>query len=588
MATFGLTPDGLLIKSFSDILSELELAYRSDFGDEANLDPQTSLDGKIINSYAERESLIWQLIQAVHDSAYPDSADGISLDGAVDLTGIERLPSTFSTVPATITGTPGSFGAVGRIFEVEGTGERFETVADTTIGGGGTVDVECIAQNSGAVQANAGTLNIIVTPVTGWDSVVNSSDAEQGEPIEIDAALRLRRRQSLQVVGAAAVDAIRSRLINDVDGVVDAFVFENESNLPDADGRPPKSIHCVVAGGTAIDIANKIWQVKAGGIETAGVAVDGSIATITSFADAGAGCVTVTTSAPHGFSDGEIAVIEGTTNYNDGFFISNASGSVFDIIHSWDGDDATGTAKVPTADESEIITDTSGTNHTIEFDRATEVSVWMHIQISVGTEFVQGSKQQDVVEIVAAADNEDYTVTINGINFTIDSGGGATKNSIAAALISAINNTAANGWVPVTASPSGPPDEFVNLQSDYNGNPFTVTVTADTPANITVVAGSHVDGSGDQAAVIDNVVDFAEGTELIPKEQVIGKDVYLSRYWSPINIVDDIQSISITVADSTQPDTVPPGGGDWSTSDVSINSTEVADLDTLRVTVELV
>jgi len=280
-------------------------------------------------------------------------------------------------------------------------------------------------------------------------------------------------------------------------------------------------------------------------------------------------------------------VIAATTNYNGGFYIFNLTASTFDIFHSWDGDDAAGNVKVPSADETKTVTDLSGNNHLVEFDRASEIDVWMHAQISVGTSFDLGSKQADVIEIVAATDSEDYTITINGIDYTINSGIGATKNSIAAALIVAINNNA-NGWVPVTASPSGPPDEFVNLQSDYNGNDYTLTVTADTPTNIEINGASHVDGSGDQSSVISNIVDFAEGTALLSKEQTIGKDVFLSRYFTPINEVPDIQGISITVADGSQPVSAPPGGGDWSSADIAINSTEVALFDTLRVTVEIV
>jgi len=590
--TFGLTDEGFGLKRFADILSELEFAYRAEFGDESNLNPETSINGRIINIYAEREALVWEEVQAVHDSAYPDSADGVNLDGVAALTGVERLSATFSTVTVTVTGTPGASGSAGRIFEVQGTGERFQTDVAVTIGGGGTVDVECTALNPGAVQANAGTLNIIVTPVSGWSSINNSADADVGRPIETDAALRLRRRTSLQVIGAAAVDAIRARIINDVDGVTDVFVFENEENFPDSDGRPPKSINCVVQDGDANEIAQVIWDSKAAGIETCGIGVAGTSYNISSFANAGGGRVTVTTTAPHGFSNGEITVIEGTTNYNGGYFVYNASGSSFEIVHDWDGDDATGTARVPSADENESISDDQGGGHIIEFDRATDVGVWMHVEISVGSIFDQGNTQQDVVEIVGAANNEDYTVTINGNDFTINSGAGATKNSIAAALITAINNNA-NGWVPVTASPSAPPDEFVNLESDYAGNAFVVSVSADTPANIQVVSGSHVDAAGDQLNVIDDIVDFAEGTDVLPREQTIGHDVYLSRYYTPINLTNDIEGITISVYSSSPspyafPTTVPPGGGDWGTSDITIDSIEIAQFDTTRVTVEIV
>lgn len=64
---------------------------------------------------------------------------------------------------------------------------------------------------------------------------------------------------------------------------------------------------------------------------------------ITAFADAGGGLVTVTSSASTGLTTGDTVIMTGTTNYNDTFVIANAAGVDYDITHSWDGDDATGT-----------------------------------------------------------------------------------------------------------------------------------------------------------------------------------------------------------------------------------------------------
>ncbi len=584
---FGLSSNGLLIKRFADILAEIQIALRADFGDEANVDPEFSFLGKNANIYSEPAAQAWELLQAIHDSAYPDSAEGINLDGVADYTGIERLAATNSTVTVTATGTPGTPLLAGRIIEVQGTGNRFETISDATIGGGGTVNIATQAQQTGSIQAPATTLTIIVTPVIGWTSVINASDADVGRNIENDAELRLRRLQSLQVIGAAAVDAIRSRIIDDVSGVTDAFVFENDSIVPDSGGRPPKSVHCIVAGGAAQDVADKIWEVKAGGIETAGVAGGTPKAITGAFADAGGGKVTVT-AAIHGFSEGDIVVQIGTTNYNGGFFISNVGANTYEIISAFTAEGAGGTARVPTPDNSETVVDSMLFNHTIEFDLATEIPIWMHIEINVGTSFNQGVKQQDVVEIKNAINGATYTVSINGVDFSYTATVPAdTTTIIASALITLITNHNPK-WVPADASESGPADEFVNLLGDYEGSGYLVTASATLTGDIEVLSGSHVDATGDQVAIISDVIDFAEGTEILPKEQTIGKDVYLSRYFTPVNETPDINSISITTADTAQPTTVPPGGGDWSAANVSIDATEVAQFDTLRVTVKLV
>jgi hypothetical protein len=75
-----------------------------------------------------------------------------------------------------------------------------------------------------------------------------------------------------------------------------------------------------------------------------GITLAISTGSITAFADAGGGKVTVT-SAAHGLSNGVQVVITGTTSYNGTFTISDVSadGTTFNITTTWVADDATGT-----------------------------------------------------------------------------------------------------------------------------------------------------------------------------------------------------------------------------------------------------
>lgn len=63
---------------------------------------------------------------------------------------------------------------------------------------------------------------------------------------------------------------------------------------------------------------------------------------ITVFADAGVGLVTVT-SAAHGLVEGDSVTISGTTNYNGTFTIRDVATDTFAIRDTWVADDATGT-----------------------------------------------------------------------------------------------------------------------------------------------------------------------------------------------------------------------------------------------------
>jgi|GEM_PF-317020 len=67
---------------------------------------------------------------------------------------------------------------------------------------------------------------------------------------------------------------------------------------------------------------------------------------ITAFADSGTspGIKTTVTSAAHGYSDGDMVHVSGTTSYNGGWEISNVATNTFDITTAYVANDATGTA----------------------------------------------------------------------------------------------------------------------------------------------------------------------------------------------------------------------------------------------------
>ncbi len=145
---------------------------------------------------------------------------------------------------------------------------------DVSVTGTGTMSITSRASpipvtalNAGAVLVLAETITTIVTPVAGLDSVTNIDDGIQGRDIETDAELRLRIEGAR--LGAGTVEAIKSRIQDEVDGVTRAIVIENRTDEV-VDGQPAHSIHVIVQGGADQDIADKIWEVKPAGIETYG------------------------------------------------------------------------------------------------------------------------------------------------------------------------------------------------------------------------------------------------------------------------------------------------------------------------------
>ena len=132
---------------------------------------------------------------------------------------------------------------------------------------GSPVTFEC--DTIGAVTPAVGDLTNIITTFAGWDSVRNNVQANTGREAESDTSLRQRWNNSLYTRSVGMTDSIASALLT-LDGVTSAYVYENDTDSTDADGRPPHSIEAVVNGGNADDIGLTIWQKKAAGIDTYG------------------------------------------------------------------------------------------------------------------------------------------------------------------------------------------------------------------------------------------------------------------------------------------------------------------------------
>jgi uncharacterized phage protein gp47/JayE len=265
---FGLLSTGFSKMRLADIKPEIEASLRSVLGSSINLLP-ASIFGQLIGVFSEREASLWDLGEEVYNSQYPDTGSGTSLDNISAITGITRLGADFTRVRATLTGVSGTQVLAGTVFSVLGNPvARFQADSTVTLISG-TALVDCTAEVTGPTQVLAGTLTVIETPVTGLTAVTNVEDGTLGRNLETDAELRIRRAETLQKAGAAAIDAIRARLL-DLSGVTDVIAFENDTLVTDLAGRPAKSFEMVVNGGDEQLIADTIWAAKAGGIRTYG------------------------------------------------------------------------------------------------------------------------------------------------------------------------------------------------------------------------------------------------------------------------------------------------------------------------------
>lgn len=145
----------------------------------------------------------------------------------------------------------------------------FQTVNFTTSANLGITKVrtvgEVVAINSGVIEQPANTIDTILTPMLGWDSVINPVAATPGEDRETDEELRLRFRNGKFDRATNTLDAIYSALIN-LDNVSEVTIYENDTSVVDGNGVPAHSFLPIVSGGLSTDIANAIWTNKPVGI----------------------------------------------------------------------------------------------------------------------------------------------------------------------------------------------------------------------------------------------------------------------------------------------------------------------------------
>lgn len=121
-----------------------------------------------------------------------------------------------------------------------------------------------VSDTPGAATVPALFLDTIATPIANWIGVSQYVQGTDGTDLETDTALRLRRIKSLRS-GTATEDAMYTAIMR-VAGVAYASVTSNRYLNTDSEGRPGKSVECVVQGGTDQAVASAIWKSAPAGV----------------------------------------------------------------------------------------------------------------------------------------------------------------------------------------------------------------------------------------------------------------------------------------------------------------------------------
>ncbi|MGD8707105.1 MAG: hypothetical protein PVI88_00290 [Nitrosopumilaceae archaeon] len=130
---------------------------------------------------------------------------------------------------------------------------------------GGTFE----ASLAGEIPLSANSLDTIVTPVSGWDSVINPNSGITGRKKETDSEFRIRRANTL-FTGNATDDAMIRAISNNVSGITAVSMTSNREETTSSEDIPPHSYEVVVVGGDEDDIAQQIWLTQPSGIGSYG------------------------------------------------------------------------------------------------------------------------------------------------------------------------------------------------------------------------------------------------------------------------------------------------------------------------------
>ncbi len=273
MTTFPLTTlaatidaTGISAPSFADIFQSLQVSYRSIYGADAYLEPD-SQDGQMLGIFALAIKDSNDLAIAIYNAFSPVTAQGNGLSSLVKINGMARLVSSSSTADLTIVGQPGTIIVNGIVADV--LNNRWNMPSFTTIPAGGLIVVTAVAEQLGNIAAAPNTITTIVTPTAGWQTATNLLSAVPGAPVETDAGLRQRQSVSTSLPSQTPLAGIFGAVAN-VPGVEQLAVYENDGDITDVNGIPPHSISVVALGGDATAIASAIALRRAPGAGTYG------------------------------------------------------------------------------------------------------------------------------------------------------------------------------------------------------------------------------------------------------------------------------------------------------------------------------
>lgn len=252
--------------TYNEILEQLITDMQNIFGGGLYLGSD-SQDYEQLSEFAEKIYDVYQSMEVAYNSHSPVTSVGTALDYIVAINGITRKRATKSKVTVDLYGEP--FTTINNGAIADESGYMWDLPETVTLDVNGSAFVEAVCREAGIIYAAPDTVTKIMTPVAGWESVTNPSEATIGSVAEKDSELRARREQSVALPTQSLVSGLDGHLAA-LDGVNRHVVYENDGSEADGNSIPGHSICCVVEGGNPEEIADTIYRRKTPGCGTYG------------------------------------------------------------------------------------------------------------------------------------------------------------------------------------------------------------------------------------------------------------------------------------------------------------------------------
>lgn len=410
MATsYGVTDTGFVRKRLAEIKSDMESNTAAAFGVAISTKPN-SVIGQQIGVFAAAIDDLWQIAEDVYNAMYPNTANGTSLSNAVGYSGLTRLNAANTKIYEVCYGIPGTTIPSGA--QIQGTdSEYYETTSAATISlsnavslsvtlasvsngttYSATIDGTTISKTAGSSD----TVNSVLVALTsgvpsGWSASVSNNiltytqtDRINGKTVSYSTSLTIVNVGSpieFYAVNTGALDPAIGTVKNIITQVSGWASANNESaSYPGRDLETDTEIRQRYASTVSAQGSAMVESIRANLLEN----VTGVTAAIV-FENTGD-----TTDGdgrpPHSIE----AIVQGGDEEDIANMIWKKKAGGIDTYGSIDVE----------------ITDSQGINHTMYFNRPTEVTVYLRCTVHEDSESeLGGDAPQTIAELLLARGN---------------------------------------------------------------------------------------------------------------------------------------------------------------------------------------